>query len=113
MPPKKRGSSGLYRPNDEEEFEPTQFDLDVLRLLPDEGATKGRYMPDYLNVKQIKRALDPALTSPFIGTRLRRLKDEGLVVRAGGQKQAGGWQRTVKGRDLARTELREVKEGEQ
>lgn len=109
MPPKRRGPSGLWTNDEEKEFQPLPFDIDVLRLLPDEGATKGRYMPDYMNVAQIKRALDPTLTSTFVGTRLRQLKDRGLVIRTGGRKQSGGWQRTVKGRELARTELREVK----
>lgn len=96
---RKRGPSGLFRNN--APYEPIQFDIDLLRLLPDEGATKGRYMPDHLNVTQIKRLLDPALTSGFVGMRLRKMKDEGLVIRAGGNKQAGGWQRTEKGKELA------------
>lgn len=84
-------------------YEPVEFDIDLLRLLPDFGSTKGRYMPDSLDVRQIKRALDPALTSIYVTTRLRIMSNEGLVVRLGAKgRGAGTWQRTEKGRELAR-----------
>jgi hypothetical protein len=97
-PNRRRGESGLFQ--SEDGYEPIPFDLDVLAKMPDEGATKGRYMPDYLTVPQIKRLLDPTLTSGFVSVRLRAMKDEGLVKRTGGHGSSGGWQRTAKGRAL-------------
>jgi len=101
-PNKNRGESGLYA-----RAEPRQldaFDIDLLRLLPDLGAKKGKYLPDALGVPAIKRALDPTLTSGFVSVRLRSLRDEGYVssVSLVGQGRNGlGWQRTKKGKDTA------------
>jgi hypothetical protein len=97
---KDRGQSGLFRGHDD--YVPTKFDLDLLRAMPDQGAMKGRYLEDVLTVPMIKRLLDPSLTSGYVSTRLRTMRDEGLVVRNGaGAKAGGGWQRTAKGRALA------------
>jgi len=100
------GKSGLFKGS---HFEPTQFDIDLLKIMPDEGATRGRYMPDYLTVTQIKRALDPSLTSGFVSTRLRMMRNFDLVVRVGSRKGAGGWQRTAQGRELVERKVVNIK----
>jgi|SRR5262252_403849 len=95
-----RGQSGLFRLT--EGFEPNALDLDILRILPDDGSMKGRYLQDVMKVVQIKKTLDPTLPSALISTRLRYMWDEGLVLKVTGlQKAAAGWQRSAAGKALA------------
>jgi len=94
-----RGPSGLFKT---ENWQPNALDLDILRMLPDEGAMRGSYLPDIVKVVHIKKALDPTLPSALISTRLRYLWDEGYVVKVDAmQKTAVGWQRTAAGKKLA------------
>ena len=102
MANEQKSESGLFAGPGE--YEADAFDLDVLRLLPDEGTKKGKYMQDAMSVRQVKRALDPTLKPGFIATRMKRLRDEGLVISMtliGETKHGLGWQRTEKGRQLA------------
>jgi hypothetical protein len=106
-----RTASGLYGSGKGEPFTPTLFDLDCLAMLPDEGTMRGRYMQDVVEVRKIRRELDPTLSPYFIAARLKALQDEGLVVRTTGtSKTAGGWQRTAKGRELVGTHRVEEEE---
>jgi hypothetical protein len=105
-----RGPSGLFRGDKPHEWD--EFDYDVLNLLPNEGAKKGRYMVDALSVATIKRVLDPSLSSGFISLRLRRLHDEGLVATVMLNGRVRGWQRTKSGKELASGRTNESKESD-
>lgn len=91
--------SGLYAAKEPRPLD--EFDLDVLRLLPDEGAMKGRYMQDTLTVSAIKRTLDPTLTPEFVSKRLAMLRDQDLVVAIKVSSRGMGYQRTDEGKKVA------------
>ena len=98
-----RTESGLYGTKDGAPRELDEFDIDLLRLLPDDGAKKGKYLLDTMSVAAIKRALDPSLSTGFISTRLKTLRDEGFVLshHVSGKQGTMGWQRTKRGGQAA------------
>lgn len=80
----------------------TPLDLAILPLLPQEGSMLGKFHPLGRLVRDLVKELDdPYTTSNKVQTRLRLLKDSGLVVdvRPGGDRI---WQRTPAGDDALR-----------
>lgn len=74
----------------------------ILKVLPDEGAKQGKYLPLTMSSKQIASALDDReVSSTRVGRRLTVLHRDGLVVTHAGTEGRNAWQRTAKGKDYA------------
>lgn len=75
----------------------------ILKILPDEGAMQGKYLPLTMSSRQIASALnDGEVSSARVGRRLTAMHKEGLVATRGeGTEGRNTWQRTAKGKDYA------------
>lgn len=91
------------------EFTPDAFDLAILRALPAEGATLGRYIADAMSVKTLRAQVDRVPTSEQYSSALKLMRTYGLVNTV--NSHAGkpvGWQRTKKGDALIAPNLKQV-----
>lgn len=75
----------------------------ILKVLPDEGAMQGKYVPLTMSSRAVAVALDDSEVSPArIGRRLTAMHKDGLVVtHGGGSEGRNAWQRTAKGKEYA------------
>jgi len=89
-------------------FEPDAFDIAILKALPSNGATIGKYLPDGMSVTALKIAVDPVPASSTYSVRLRLMHHYGHVhiVKGGGNKTAALWQKTKAGEALLASHAR-------
>lgn len=76
------------------------LDAAIIAFLPDQGAKRGKYLPDARTTRQIADELDdPEVKPPNLARRLQELAKDGLVVPVVGITDNGRhlWQRTPKG----------------
>lgn len=93
-----------YKPK---EFEANAFDLAILRALPPEGATIGKYIKDAKSVKVLRLEVDTVPTTEHYASALKWMARHGYVVCIKNHShRAAGWQRTKKGDELIQPELR-------
>jgi hypothetical protein len=88
-------------------FNPMELDVDILKALPEEGARKGKYLWDAKKSAEIAKELGPGLSGYTIMGRLILMRAHDLVtmvpVLGSSHKGTGnGWQRTEKGKEMAR-----------
>ena len=84
-------------------------DLDraILRVLPDEGSTIGKYLPRGVIVPELNKLVDPEISPYVYVSRLKVMMGHGYTVAKKGSSTGGRkvWQRTKKGRLAAGVNL--------
>jgi hypothetical protein len=89
-----------------ETFKPLPLDIAILKVLPEEGAKKGKYLWLAKGTKDILKELgaEGGLTSDMISGRLRLMRAHGHTVDVtliGRGSSHRGWQRTETGKTMA------------
>lgn len=78
------------------------LDTAILKILPDEGAMRGKYLPLTMSAKALANALDdPETTTMRLGRRLAAMHKQDLVRPYEGVEGKHTWQRTAKGKERA------------